>query len=73
MEAPFNPKKGLYTIPLTATNTLPTATQKLIEDPIAKAYNITVSNYTIPGVPHMTKFLHAAAGYPVISNWLKAS
>ena len=72
MEAPFNAKKGLYTLPLNASTTLPPATRKLIADPIAKAYNITVANYTIPGVPQMIKFLHAAAGYPVISTWLKA-
>ena len=72
MEAPFNAKKGLYTLPLNAATKLPPATQNLIAEPIAKAYNMTVSNYTIPGVPQMIKFLHAAAGYPVISTWLKA-
>ena len=72
MEAPFKATKGLYMLPLNASTTLPSATRKLIADPIAKAYNITVTNYTIPGVPQMIKFLHAAAGYPVISTWLKA-
>ena len=72
MEAPFYAKKGIYTLPLNTTTSLPPATRELIEDPIAKAYNITVNSYTIPGVPQMIKFLHAAAGYPVISTWLKA-
>ena len=72
MEAPFNAKKGLYTLPLNAASALPIATREVIADPIAKAYNITVNNYTIPGVPQMIKFMQAAAGYPVISTWLKA-
>ena len=71
MGAPFNNTKGLYILPLNTTE-LPPVTQKLTKDPIAKAFNITVSNYTIPGIPQMIKFMHAAAGYPVISTWLKA-
>ena len=43
-----------------------------MENENAKAYNITISNYSIPAVPQMIKFLHAAAGYPVISTWLNA-
>lgn len=72
LEAPFNQTKGLYTIPLVTTSKLPKATQDILQEVPKYAYNITVNNYTIPAVPQMIKFLHAAAGYPVISTWLKA-
>ena len=73
LEAPCNASKGLYTIPLdTTTKVLPTATQEILHESRGTGKAYTLNNYTIPAVPQMIKFLHAAAGYPVISSWLQA-
>lgn len=68
MEVPFNPKNGLYTVSLQDTKKLPNRTHYALYPLQATA----LSDYTIPAVSQMIKFLYALAGYPVISTWLNA-
>jgi hypothetical protein len=55
----------------TAQKTLKTAQlSNIVREPLKRALN--ASQYEVKAIPNLIRFLHAAAGYPVIKTWLKA-
>ena len=42
----------------------------IVREPLKRA--LSASQYEVKAIPNLIRFLHAAAGYPVIKTWLKA-
>jgi hypothetical protein len=83
----MDPNRGLYLVPLyhygkenrtltvspinTAQKTLKTAqVTNIVPQPLKRA--LSGNKYEVKAIPNLIRFLHAAAGYPVIKTWLKA-
>ena len=87
LDGTMDPNRGLYLVPLyhygkenraltvspvnTAHKTLKTAhVSNIIREPLKRV--LSASQYEVKAIPNLIRFLHAAAGYPVIKTWLKA-
>jgi hypothetical protein len=87
LDGTMDPNRGLYLVPLyhygkenraltvspmnNAQKTLKTAqVTNIVREPLKRA--LSASQYEVKAIPNLIRFLHAAAGYPVIKTWLKA-